>query len=45
MSAGMANGQYLVEGLKFSMPGWWVVTFHVMIDGEMDRVAFNLILK
>ena len=45
VSAGMENGQYLVEGLKFSMPGWWVVTFHVMIDGEMDRVAFNLILK
>ena len=45
MSAGIENGQYLVEGLKFSMPGWWVVTFHVMIDGEMDRVAFNLILK
>lgn len=45
VSEGSLNGQYLVEGLKFSMPGWWVVTFHVMIDGQMDRVAFNLILK
>jgi hypothetical protein len=45
VSEGSLNGQYLVEGLKFSMPGWWVVTFHVLIDGQMDRVAFNLILK
>ena len=45
VSEGSLNGQYLVEGLKFSMPGWWVVTFHVLIDGQMDRVAFNLIIK
>ena len=45
VSPGSRNGEYLVEGLKFSMPGWWVLTFHVLIDGQMDRVEFNLIVK
>lgn len=38
-------GKYLVEGLKFSMPGWWVVTFHIMAGDMMDQVSFNLLLK
>lgn len=41
----LGDGKYLVEGIKFSMPGWWVVNFHVMAGGEMDQAAFNLLIK
>lgn len=45
VSGTMADGQYLVEGLKFSMPGWWVVTFHITAGDMMDHVSFNLLLQ
>jgi hypothetical protein len=38
-------GVYLVEGMKFSMPGWWEVTFHVKAGDHEDRVTFNLDLN
>jgi hypothetical protein len=41
----LGNGDYLVEGLKFHMPGWWVVDFHIDADGQSDKVRFNLLLK
>jgi hypothetical protein len=34
-----------VEGLKFQMTGWWVMDFDITVDGETDRVRFNLELK
>lgn len=39
------DGTYLVEGIKFSMPGWWVMTFQVKAEGKNDSVTFNLQLK
>jgi hypothetical protein len=39
------KGAYLVEGMKFSMPGWWVVMFTIKADGMEDTVTFNLLLK
>jgi hypothetical protein len=41
----VAPGVYLVEGMKFSMPGWWVVSFHVKSGSREDSVTFNLRLK
>jgi hypothetical protein len=40
----LGNGDYLVEGLKFHMPGWWVVDFQIEADGQQDQVRFNLLL-
>lgn len=45
VTAGRKNGLYLIEGLKFSMPGWWVVTFHIAAGEMMDHVSFNLLLQ
>ncbi|MDF1526598.1 MAG: FixH family protein [bacterium] len=45
VSGTMEDGQFLVEGLKFSMPGWWVVTFHITAGEMMDQVSFNLLLN
>lgn len=41
----LGNGDYLVEGMKFQMTGWWVVDFDVNAGGKTDRVSFNLMLK
>jgi hypothetical protein len=45
VTAYLGNGDYLVEGMKFQMTGWWVVDFAVSVDGERDQVRFNLLLK
>jgi YtkA-like protein len=41
----LGNGDYLVEGMKFQMGGWWVVDFTIDAAGQRDTVRFNLILK
>jgi hypothetical protein len=41
----LGNGDYLVDGLKFQMGGWWVMDFNVTVDGQTDSVHFNMILK
>jgi hypothetical protein len=41
----LGNGDYRVEGLKFHMPGWWIVEFDVQAGGETDHVTFNLMLE
>lgn len=35
-------GDYIVEGMKFSMPGHWVLTPTVWADGARDAVTFEL---
>ncbi len=39
------NGDYLVEGMKFQMPGWWHVEFTVVSGGKQDMVRFDFVLK
>ncbi len=41
----LGNGDYLVEGMKFQMGGWWVMDFDITVAGQTDRVSFNLMLK
>jgi len=41
----LGNGDYLVEGMKFQMGGWWVVDFTIDAHGQRDTVRFNMILK
>jgi hypothetical protein len=42
----LGNGDYLVEGMKFQMGGWWVMDFDITAaGGQTDRVSFNLMLK
>lgn len=41
----LGNGDYLVEGMKFQMSGWWVVSFQITANGQSDSVTFNLMLK
>ena len=39
------NGDYLVEGMKFQMGGWWVMDFTITANGQTDAVHFNMMLK
>ena len=41
----LGNGDYLVEGVKFQMGGWWVMDFDITAGGRTDRVRFNLQLR
>jgi hypothetical protein len=36
------SGDYLVEGMKFNMGGWWVVKFRVDATAGNDSLVFNL---
>lgn len=38
----LGEGVYLVEGIKFSMPGFWVVEFTITADGISDMAEFYL---
>ncbi len=35
-------GVYLIEGIKFSMSGPWVLFLEISLDGETDSVAFDI---
>jgi hypothetical protein len=41
----LGNGDYLVEGMKFQMTGWWVMEFNIAAGDQTDHVSFNLELK
>jgi hypothetical protein len=41
----LGNGDYLVEGVKFQMGGWWVMDFDITAGGHTERVRFHLQLK
>ena len=41
----LGNGDYLVEGMKFQMGGWWVMDFTITANGQTDAVHFNMMLQ
>lgn len=41
----LGNGDYLVEGVKFQMGGWWVMDFTIAANGQTDTAHFNLLLE
>lgn len=38
----LGNGEYLVEGLRFNMGGWWELKLHVDAGMGRDSITFNL---
>ena len=38
----IGEGDYLVEGVKFSMTGSWEMWFYIQTDTVVDRVKFEL---
>jgi hypothetical protein len=41
----IAAGTYLLEGMKFSMPGWWEVKLAIQGPEGTDRVTFNTVVR
>jgi hypothetical protein len=40
----VADGTYLVEGMKFSMTGWWELKFAIQAAEGTDTVVFNTVV-
>ena len=41
----LGGGDYLLEGVKFSMAGWWELKLAITAAGQADDITFNLILE
>lgn len=40
----LGDGRYLIEGMKFSMPGWWDLKLDIDGPAGKDKVTFNTII-
>ncbi|SPC06473.1 conserved exported hypothetical protein [Cupriavidus oxalaticus] len=40
----LGGGRYLLEGMKFSMPGWWEIKLRIDAASGTDDVTFNTII-
>lgn len=40
----LGDGRYLVEGMKFSMSGWWEIKLKIEGAQGSDSVTFNVVL-
>lgn len=40
----LGSGHYLIEGMKFSMSGWWEIKLAISGANGADNVTFNVVL-
>ena len=40
----LADGTYLLEGMKFSMTGWWEIKLAIQTPEASDAVTFNTVV-
>ncbi len=40
----LGGGRYRLEGVKFSMTGWWELSFDISSASGSDSVTFNMVL-
>ncbi len=40
----LGGGDYLLDGVKFSMAGWWELKLDITTGDQQDSVTFNIIL-
>jgi hypothetical protein len=45
VTRGPAAGMYLLEGLRFHVPGEWRVTLEIQAADIKDRISLNLVVK
>lgn len=43
-TAYLGDGRYRIEGVKFSMSGWWQLKFGISSPVGSDQATFNLVL-
>ena len=44
VSAGASDGEYLIEGVKMQMSGWWEMKLNIESGDMADTVTFNIVL-
>ena len=44
MTQHLGGGRYRIEGMKFSMSGWWELKFDISSTPGSDSVTFDLVL-
>ena len=44
MTEHLGEGRYRIEGVKFSMSGWWELKFDISSPAGSDSATFNLVL-
>ena len=44
VSAEPGDGSYLLEGMKFSMTGWWQINLAIQTPQGSDQVTFNTVV-
>lgn len=44
VSEELGGGDYLLEGMKFSMAGWWELKLTITAGDQSDDITFNLVL-
>ena len=45
VSRELGDGTYLLEGMKFSMTGWWEIKLAIAAPEGTDKVTFNTIVS
>jgi hypothetical protein len=40
----LPDGTYLLEGMKFSMTGWWEIKLAIQTTDAADKVTFNRVV-
>lgn len=38
------NGVFLLEGMRFNMPGWWELTLHIDTEKQKDHANFQILI-
>jgi hypothetical protein len=41
----ISDGSYLIEGMKFSMTGWWEIKLAIDSAQGTDKVTFNTVIQ
>lgn len=44
VTSDLGNGEYLIEGVKFNMAGWWTLTVSIHGAAGSDSATFNMVL-
>ncbi len=44
VTAALGDGKYRIEGVKFTMPGWWQLRFTIDAPPGRDETDFNIVL-
>lgn len=45
VTADLGNGRYRLDGVKFSMGGWWEMKLDIRTPGASDAVTFNTVVS